>query len=82
VTSQTPPLGEEETSFQNKQSLAKKRNIVTDLINALPGNSSVNTVQHTTIDEAVFYVVRAEQRWNNGVVQPVSKQQFAKHTLA
>jgi hypothetical protein len=29
-------------------------NIVTDLINALPGNSSVNTVQHTTVDEAVF----------------------------
>jgi hypothetical protein len=24
------------------------------LINALPGNSSVNTVQHVTIDEAVF----------------------------
>jgi hypothetical protein len=31
-------------------------NIVTDLINALPGNSSVNTVQHATIDEAVFSV--------------------------
>jgi hypothetical protein len=29
-------------------------NIVTDLINALPGNRSVNTVQHATIDEAVF----------------------------
>jgi hypothetical protein len=28
--------------------------IVTDLINALPGNSSVNTVQHATIDEGVF----------------------------
>jgi hypothetical protein len=27
---------------------------VTDLINALPGNSSVNTAQHATIDEAVF----------------------------
>jgi hypothetical protein len=25
-----------------------------DLINALPGNSSVNTVQHATIEEAVF----------------------------
>jgi hypothetical protein len=35
---------------------------ITDLMNALPGNSSVNTVQHTTIDEAVFfYVVSAEQ---------------------
>jgi hypothetical protein len=30
--------------------------IVTDLINALPGNSSVNTVQHATIEEAVFSV--------------------------
>jgi hypothetical protein len=27
-----------------------------DLIDALPGNSSVNTVQHATIEEAVFYV--------------------------
>jgi hypothetical protein len=31
-------------------------NIIRDLINALPGNSSVNTVQHATIDEAVFSV--------------------------
>jgi hypothetical protein len=30
--------------------------IVMDLINALPGNSSVNTVQHATIKEAVFSV--------------------------
>jgi hypothetical protein len=29
-------------------------NIVTDLINTLPGNSSVKTVQHTTIEEDVF----------------------------
>jgi hypothetical protein len=28
--------------------------IATDLINGLPGNSSVNTVQHATIEEAVF----------------------------
>jgi hypothetical protein len=28
-----------------------------DLINALPGNSSVNTIQHATIEEAVFSVV-------------------------
>jgi hypothetical protein len=27
-----------------------------DLVNALPGNSSVNTVQHATIDEPVFSV--------------------------
>jgi hypothetical protein len=31
-------------------------NTVTDLINALPGNSFVNTVQHATIEEAVFSV--------------------------
>jgi hypothetical protein len=30
--------------------------IVTDLINALPGNISVNTVQHATIKEAMFSV--------------------------
>jgi hypothetical protein len=30
--------------------------IVTDLINALTGNSYVNTVQHATIEEAVFSV--------------------------
>jgi hypothetical protein len=27
-----------------------------DLINALPGNSSVNAVQHATIEDAVFPV--------------------------
>jgi hypothetical protein len=31
-------------------------NIITDLINTLPGNSSVNKVQHATIEEAVFSV--------------------------
>jgi hypothetical protein len=30
--------------------------IATDLIDALPGNSSVNAVQHATIEEAVFSV--------------------------
>jgi hypothetical protein len=29
---------------------------VMDLINALPGNRSVNTVQHATIEEALFSV--------------------------
>jgi hypothetical protein len=33
--------------------------IVTDLINALPGNNSVNTVQHITEDEDVFSVPSA-----------------------
>jgi hypothetical protein len=32
------------------------QNTVTDLINALPGNSSVNTGQHATIEEAMFSV--------------------------
>jgi hypothetical protein len=36
--------------------------IVTDLINALTGNSSVNTAQHATIDEAVFSVSSAPSR--------------------
>jgi hypothetical protein len=31
-----------------------ENHIVTDMINALLGNNSVNTVQHATIDEAVF----------------------------
>jgi hypothetical protein len=39
-------------------------------------------VQHATIDEAVFYVVRAEQQWNNGIMQPVFKQRLGKHTSA
>jgi hypothetical protein len=32
------------------------------LINALPGNSSVNTVQHPKIEEAVFTVSAATSR--------------------
>jgi hypothetical protein len=32
------------------------QNTAPDLINELPGNSSVNTVQHATIEEAVFSV--------------------------
>jgi hypothetical protein len=58
------------------------QHIVTDLINALPGNSSVNTVQQETIDESVFCVVCAEQRWNKGVTQHVSKHRIGKHTSA
>jgi hypothetical protein len=37
-------------------SITKAIHTVRDLINALPGNSSVNTVQHATIEEAVFSV--------------------------
>jgi hypothetical protein len=56
-------------------------------VNALPGNGSVNKFLWREIlrkqsiarlrnnrEGCVFYVVRAEQRWNNGVMQPVSKQ--------
>jgi hypothetical protein len=41
------------------------KNIVTYFINALPGNSSVNTVQHATIEEACVFRVRGDvkQRW-------------------
>jgi hypothetical protein len=42
----------EESAFQVNED-------VTNLINALPGQSSVNTVQHATVDETVFCVVRA-----------------------
>jgi hypothetical protein len=36
--------------------VTRQQHIVMDLINALPGNSSVNAVQYTTIEEAVFSV--------------------------
>jgi hypothetical protein len=49
------------------ENLRRNKNTVTDLINALPGSSSVNTVQHATIDEAVFfYVVHAMSGAGNG----------------
>jgi hypothetical protein len=35
-----------------------------DLLNTLPGNSSVNTIQHATVDNAVFYVVCAKQQYS------------------
>jgi hypothetical protein len=34
----------------------QSKHIVTDLINALPGNSSVNMALHAAIEEAVFFV--------------------------
>jgi hypothetical protein len=40
--------------------------LVMDLINALPGNISVNTVQRATIEEAVFYAVSATPSAGNG----------------
>jgi hypothetical protein len=35
-------------------SYRQRHYIVMDFINALPGNSSVNTVRHATVEEAVF----------------------------
>jgi hypothetical protein len=44
-----------------------------ELINALPGNSSVNTVQYATTEEAVFRVCSdVMQRWGGGQVTCVS----------
>jgi hypothetical protein len=42
--------------LQGKNIASEKESILTDLINALPGNSSVNTAQHAKIEEAVFSV--------------------------
>jgi hypothetical protein len=42
--------------------------IVTDLINALPGNSYVNTVKQAAIDEAVFSMLSAASNSRNGVL--------------
>lgn len=53
--------------------------IVTDLINTLPGNSSVNTVQHAAIDEAVSSMSSAQAAVEHGVMQHISKQQLVKH---
>jgi hypothetical protein len=46
---------------EGKRSIGRTRHrweddIVTDLINALPGNSSVNTIQHATMEKAVLSV--------------------------
>jgi hypothetical protein len=42
--------------YFDKLTLTNFKDIVTDLINAMPGNRSVNTVQHATIVKAVFSV--------------------------
>jgi hypothetical protein len=39
-----------------KENTARERNNVTNLINSLPGNSAVNTVQHIKIEKTVFSV--------------------------
>jgi hypothetical protein len=47
------------------QYLGTYDSIVTDLIKALPGNSSINTVQHATIEEGCVFRVHGDimQRW-------------------
>jgi hypothetical protein len=42
--------------------------IVTDVINALPGNSYVDTVKQATIDEAVFSILSAPSNSRNGIL--------------
>jgi hypothetical protein len=54
--------------------------IVTDLINALPGNSSVNTVQQSTIDKDVISMPSAPNsgettRLCNGSVNTLPRKQ-------
>jgi hypothetical protein len=39
--------------------MQNERILLTDLINALPGNSSVNTVQHATIEKGVTEFVQS-----------------------
>jgi hypothetical protein len=48
--------GRRNAVFDNIDTVHLELHIVTDLINALPGNSSVNAAQHATIEEAVFSV--------------------------
>jgi hypothetical protein len=50
-------IGESDTSWEKRDNILRgEHHIATDLINALPGISSVNTVQHATVEEAVFSV--------------------------
>jgi hypothetical protein len=44
------------------------KSIVTDLINALPGSSSLNTVHYAAIEEAVFSISSAQNNIRNGVL--------------
>jgi hypothetical protein len=56
--------------------------IVTDLISALPGNSSVDTVQHGTIEEAVFSVSAVTSRsggwWSRDMFPGMHVRSLAK----
>jgi hypothetical protein len=47
-----------------QMSVTYRQYILTDFINALPGNSIVYTVQHATVEEAVFSVCAVtSQQW-------------------
>jgi hypothetical protein len=47
-----------------ENALRREENIITELSNPLPGNSSVNTVQHATTEAAVFFMsVVTTQQW-------------------
>jgi hypothetical protein len=43
-------------NFSDQNFISDYKRTVANLDNTLPGNSSVNTVQHETIEEAVFSV--------------------------
>jgi hypothetical protein len=55
------------TEFNKTEYLSEFIN-VTDLVNALPDSSYINTVQHITIDEAVFSTMPAPSNSRNGVL--------------
>jgi hypothetical protein len=44
----------EHTDLGTSSTFQSNKNIITDLINTLPGNSPVNAVQPATVEEAVF----------------------------
>jgi hypothetical protein len=74
---------------QNFQSLCSTTTIsfqfyiVTDMINTLPGNSSVNTIQHATIDEAMFTMLSAlSSSGTMGLCNPLLRKRFSKHISA
>jgi hypothetical protein len=50
-------VGESEKPWEKRDTILREElHIIVDLINALPGNCSENTIQHATIEEAVFSV--------------------------
>jgi hypothetical protein len=55
-TNVTAKMPQPRKFFNPSLHLFKEEHILTELINALPGNSSINTVQYATIEEAVFSV--------------------------